>query len=712
MRSIDIPQLPYLTSLPSAQTLPSFVPLMNFISLPWPLSRLSTARAVNPTVTPSTTLTKPSSIVSLLRYYETPGVPPPSSRVDPLLQQKGGHVMGIRDLLSLGGLIALKATEVAGDVVSHQIWGPRKKSWSLPMTILAGIMRDAGRHSKLVDIATIRMFLRIGGLVPLPPDALVTPVTFRVRKRGLRGILAEFDELEDGTRELSGEWVVTKRLWQRLQAEWKHASVDASTPHRKHHNERIILYLHGGAYYLFSPSTHRSITVPLSKFTDSRIFAVAYRLAPETRFPGPLHDAVSTYFRLLEDLHIPPSNILFAGDSAGGGLCLALLMYLRDNNYPLPAGAILMSPWVDLTRSCDSWDSNSAFDIVPIPSNGDHLDPVACYLGSNMELYLTHPYASPLFGDFTGLPPLLIQAGESEVLRDEITLLAHKATLAGVQVMHELYEDAIHVFQAFPFLEASQHAFSSCRAFVRHGFALAQPQDPHPLDDHTEAGLASEIDNERAHMVRGDGQDKAPSDVETPIDSEQDSSSLDDDDSGGIVTEAESEDSFVSVDDSFSIQAEMDGSRSTPVLRLQQDGDSDFESDDDDDGGLLSDSRGASSSSSSSYLRTLHAQSYHGLENAQRVPSRVKTPRSPSVRSFASTLNTRHLRMSAISTSPVPSPSIRSSSSHPDISSLCEQWESTGPANITLTYKPGGTSFSASSSKSKNHKRSPSFHHA
>jgi len=123
-----------------------------------------------------------------------------------------------------------------------------------------------------------------------------------------------------------------------------------------------------GAYYLFSPATHRSITIPLSKFTDARIFgkhtitsrwfrygthphfdlptAVSYRLAPETRFPGSLHDAVSTYFRMLDDLHIPPSNILFAGDSAGGGLCLALLMYLRDNAYPLPAGAILMSPWV------------------------------------------------------------------------------------------------------------------------------------------------------------------------------------------------------------------------------------------------------------------------------------------------------------------------------------------------------------------------------
>jgi hypothetical protein len=92
------------------------------------------------------------------------------------------------------------------------------------------------------------MFLGLGGLVPLPPDALVTPVTFRVRKRGLRGILAEFDELEDGMRELSGEWIVTKRLWQRLQAEWKATqskSPDPSTPPRKH-NERIVLYFHGG----------------------------------------------------------------------------------------------------------------------------------------------------------------------------------------------------------------------------------------------------------------------------------------------------------------------------------------------------------------------------------------------------------------------------------------------------------------------------------
>lgn len=207
--------------------------------------------------------------------------------------------------------------------------------------------------------------MEIGGLVPLPSNAMVTPLTFRVRKRGLRGLLAKHDALEDGSRVITGEWVVGKRLWQQLQAEWKATHNDKR---RKDDREpksihRVVLYFHGGAqgvlqlilcliccnagaYYVFSAATHRLITIPLSKFAGARVFAIDYRLAPETRFPGPLHDAVSAYFRLLDDLHVPPENILIAGDSAGGGLSLGLLMYLRDNNYPMPAGAILMSPWV------------------------------------------------------------------------------------------------------------------------------------------------------------------------------------------------------------------------------------------------------------------------------------------------------------------------------------------------------------------------------
>lgn len=95
--------------------------------------------------------------------------------------------------------------------------------------------------------------------------------------------------------------------------------------------------------------------------------------------------------------------------------------------------------------SCDSWDSNAEFDLVPTPTHShDNLNPVFCFLGEEgLQKYLTHPYASPLFGDMHGLPPLLIQSGDAECLRDEATLLAHKATLAGVQVRHEIYEDQV-----------------------------------------------------------------------------------------------------------------------------------------------------------------------------------------------------------------------------------------------------------------------------
>ncbi|KAF8899099.1 Alpha/Beta hydrolase protein [Infundibulicybe gibba] len=449
-----------------------------------------------------------------LRHYATPGVSPPSARVDPKLKLQPRRPVRLWDVWKYAVVVASKATEVSADIISHHIWGPRKGSWGIEMTIVSSLMRGAGRHSSLVDIGAIRMLMSIGGLVPLPSDALVTPVTFRVRQRNLRGILATHDAAETGSRELSGEWVVGKKTWQRLQAEWKasHLQNDSNMensveqPFRiSKKKERVILYIHGGAYYLSSAAAQRLISIPLSKHTDARVFALDYRLAPETQFPGPLHDAVSAYLRLTEDLHIPPENIIISGDSAGGGLSVSLLMYLRDNNYPLPSGAILMSPWVDLTMSCESWDSNAMYDVVPFPTADSHMNPIALYLGEQTEKYLTHPYASPLFGDYKGLPPLLIQAGDAEVLRDEITLLAHKATLAGVQVRHELYEDAIHVFQAYPFLSSSRTSFMSMGDFVRNILPQCQTRSPQLLDYDAEQEMEHEIDNENATVVRGDG---------------------------------------------------------------------------------------------------------------------------------------------------------------------------------------------------------------
>ncbi|KAF9454211.1 alpha/beta-hydrolase [Macrolepiota fuliginosa MF-IS2] len=472
--------------------------LMNVLLPPWLSPRRPSIRS--PSEQPSG-----QSPAQSLQYYSTPGVFPPSARVDPKLKRQPRRPLHLWEYWKYAAFIATKATELTTDVLSHQIWGPRRKSWGIEMTIATSLVRGTGRHTGLIDIGTIRMFMNIGGLVPLPSDALATPVTFRVRKRNLRGILAPFDAAETGFRELSGEWVVGKKTWQRLQSEWKVFSTHPPEKSPTSTKERIVLYVHGGAYYLSSAAAQRLVSIPLAKYTDARTFAIDYRLAPETQFPGPLHDVVCAYLRLVEDLHIPPENIIVSGDSAGGGLTLALLMYLRDNNYPLPSGAILMSPWVDLTLSCESWDSNAMYDVVPFPLMDSHMNPIALYLGEKTEQYLTHPYASPLFGSFEGLPPFLIQAGDAEVLRDEITLLSHKASLAGVLVRHEVYDDAVHVFQAWPCLSATRRAYDSMRNFVHNVLPKYQAGSLQFLGDTAEKGMEAEIENDKAVVVGRDG---------------------------------------------------------------------------------------------------------------------------------------------------------------------------------------------------------------
>ncbi|KAI8981123.1 Alpha/Beta hydrolase protein [Trametes punicea] len=583
------------------------------------------------------------------------------------------------------------ATTLAADVLSHHLWGPPRKSWGIEMTLLSSIMRGVSRYSHLADIDTIRMLMSIGGLVPVPSDALVTPVTFSVRRRKMRGILENLDAAEDGHRELSGEWVVGKKTWQRLQAEWK-ARKEGKISGKPKRKERVVLYLHGGAYYMFSAATHRLITIPLAKYLDARLFAIDYRLAPETRFPGPLHDAVTAYFRLLDDLHVPPENIIVAGDSAGGGLALALLMYLRDNDYPLPSGAILMSPWVDLTMSCESWDSNAQYDIVPIPQPGDHLNPVACYLGEHMEKYLTHPYASPLFGDFKGLPPMLIQAGEVEVLRDEITLLAHKAALAGVEVRHELYADMVHVFQSLPFLETAKHAFASCHDFVWNFLPQYQSRTPRSLDTSAEKSLEDEIDNDAARVVRGDGTETGAG-REAMSETRRDSGSY--------------RRRHHSVSPTPTLQG-YEPSWDSKYLSSSSDEECDFE------GSTLRRSRSymfppsnqapvkQSSLSKRPSLQRLRSTfsaiadvaSVSASDTLHLPTTHVHHPSADDIPPSAPSSRRRN-RIASVSMSTTdegpPEPAIRRSQySHPDISSLCQQWLSSGPANQTTTYKPDG----------------------
>ncbi|KAG9092550.1 hypothetical protein FS749_015648 [Ceratobasidium sp. UAMH 11750] len=252
------------------------------------------------------------TVAALLAHYATPsGACPPSARVDPALPERMRRArLGVSDLWYLGSFFATKgkplfttrfnplmtsydhpATDLASDFVSHHIWGPRKKSWGIEMTLLSSFMRGVGRHTRLTDITMLRLLMQLGALVPPPADALVTPVSFRVKSRQLRGLLAPFDELEYGgerrtkserptePRELSSEWVVGKALWTRLNRQWLHHK-KLNGPSGDHRiPERVVLYLHGGAYYVFSAATHRLITIPLSKYADARVFCTSAQLS-------------------------------------------------------------------------------------------------------------------------------------------------------------------------------------------------------------------------------------------------------------------------------------------------------------------------------------------------------------------------------------------------------------------------------------------------
>jgi epsilon-lactone hydrolase len=223
-----------------------------------------------------------------------------------------------------------------------------------------------------------------------------------------------------------------------------------------------ILYLHGGGYYFCSPQTHRAASFGLAARSDARVFSLDYRLAPEHPFPAALDDALAAYRSLLED-GVKPEQIVIAGDSAGGGLALATLVALRDAGDALPAGAILFSPWTDLAATGASLESNDGVDpMFHGPS-----------IGRAAKLYLadtpaTHPYASPLYADMSGLPPLFMQVSSTEVLLDDSRRVADKARAAGVEVDFDIWRKQPHVWQLWaPFIPEARHALDLAAQFVR-----------------------------------------------------------------------------------------------------------------------------------------------------------------------------------------------------------------------------------------------------
>ncbi len=207
--------------------------------------------------------------------------------------------------------------------------------------------------------------------------------------------------------------------------------------------DRAILYFHGGGYSFGSPRSHRDLGEFLSQAAEAHVFMLDYRLAPENPFPAAVEDATAAYRWLLKS-GFKPGNIALSGDSAGGGLTLCALLSIRDNDLPLPACAVPLSPWVDL--ECTGGTMDTKADVDPMVGRDFTRQLAELYIPSGD---LRHPLASPMYGNLKGLPPLLVQVGERETLLDDAVRITDLARAAGVDVTLEVEPEQIHVFQIF-----------------------------------------------------------------------------------------------------------------------------------------------------------------------------------------------------------------------------------------------------------------------
>ena len=215
---------------------------------------------------------------------------------------------------------------------------------------------------------------------------------------------------------------------------------EAVQPRRLDGARRTILYLHGGGYYFGSSLSYRAITFALAQAACARVVAVDYRRAPEHPFPAALEDAMAAA-RELCAAGVSPHDLVVCGDSAGGGLALSVLTRLRDAGEPLPACAVLFSPWTDLAATGDSLRRNGSRD--PLFHSGCIAADARHYLAGEDP---RNPAVSPLYADLAGLPPLLIQVSRTEILLDDSLRLARKARLSGVQTRCEIWTDLPHVW--------------------------------------------------------------------------------------------------------------------------------------------------------------------------------------------------------------------------------------------------------------------------
>lgn len=303
--------------------------------------------------------------------------------------------------------------------VRRMVRGPLRPSWDDNYETLAMILHHYAKRSTMLPL--------------------------QIQRRAAEGFSVESDVI----RKTSFESVDAGGV----PAEWFRYEEDRERP--------VLLYLHGGGYSIGSIDSHRDLIARLCRSANVTGLALDYRLAPEHRFPAQLDDAMAAY-RWLLDQGADPNRLILAGESAGGGLTMSTLVKLRDEGLPLPAGAVCISPWVDLEGLGQSMSDNEPFDYCSRQVLGAF---AKRFVAADQ---MRNPLAAPLYADLSGLPPLLIQAGGAEVLLDDATRLARRAEDAGVDVELDVWDDMIHAWHVFgSFIPQSAEALTAIAGFVR-----------------------------------------------------------------------------------------------------------------------------------------------------------------------------------------------------------------------------------------------------
>jgi phosphinothricin tripeptide acetyl hydrolase len=235
--------------------------------------------------------------------------------------------------------------------------------------------------------------------------------------------------------------------------------------------DTVVLYLHGGGYCIGSLGTHRELAARLATASGSAVATLDYRLAPEHPFPGAVDDACAAFVELL-DRGFDPASVAIAGDSAGGGLTVATALALRSRGGPLPAALVCLSPWADLTQSGASYTHRAASDPMVTKAGLDEM--AAAYLaGADARVEL----ASPVFSDHLGgLPPVMVEVGDHEVLLDDSVELVVGIRAAGGTATLTVWPELVHVFQAFPssLVPESDQSLEAVAAFLSDRFPPAR----------------------------------------------------------------------------------------------------------------------------------------------------------------------------------------------------------------------------------------------